>query len=349
MKKVKKARLFKIFSLIVAISVAVWANGGFSFDLNNTAHAVGDLTIDWGVPSGNPIFMVSNMAPGDTESRNVLVTNEGTAIRAIGVRGEWVSEIGDLGAALEFTVSQGATDLYGGASPTGPKTLSEFFTDSSAINGIFLSNLAPSAAATYTFTATFKETSGNEFQNTQVVFDLIIGISVDVPAECADIEFSGDPIFGTSGSDSLNGTPGNDLIFGLEGSDSIKGNNGDDCIVGGENSDSLKGNEGDDVLLGQGGTDSLKGNNGDDKLYGGEGTDSLDGGNGLDYLDGAAGPDSLQGGNQNDILLGGSEGDSLKGGNGDDNLDGGPGVDSLKGNAGIDTCTNGEAVSSCEL
>jgi Ca2+-binding RTX toxin-like protein len=331
------------------MATAIWANGGLRIDLNRTALAVGDLVIDWGVPTGDPIFVVTEMVPGQMESRSVDVDNVGAVTRPVGVRGVETSETGGLASVIDFKISQGATDLYGGTSSTGPRTLEQFFTDSAGMNGLFLSNLASGASTTYTFKATFDIEAGNEFQNAEVIFDLIIGITMEIPAECTGLEFSGSPIFGTSGSDSLNGTSGNDLIFGLEGTDSINGRGGDDCLVGGLGTDSLKGNQGNDVLLGNEDTDSLKGDLGNDKLYGGEGTDSLKGENGEDQLFGGGGIDSLEGGNGSDILKGEVGDDSLKGGNGDDNLDGGPGVDSLKGNNGTDTCTNGEAVSTCEL
>ena len=365
--KAKKGKLFKIFSLLTAITIVIWANGGLSIDLNNTAQAVGDLTVDWGVTSEDPIFVVNNFAPGDTESRSVLVTNDGTSMRPVGVRGEPTSETGSLSTVLDFVISVVGTDLYGGTSSTGPKTLAQFFDESTDINGILLSFLAPSASTTYTFTATFAETAGNDFQNSQVIFDLIIGISVEVPAECEDIEFSGSPIFGTSGNDNLVGTPGNDLIFGFEGKDAISGVDGDDCIVGGEDDDKLKGNKGQDVILGGEGDDKIQGNNETDELFGGEGDDDIHGGNNNDILDGGTGNDKLDGGNRDDILLGGegeddlkggngddqlfggSQDDSLKGGNGDDYLDGGDGNDGLKGGNGTDTCLNGEEVETCEL
>ena len=349
MDRKRKSKLIKIVSLALAVSVAVWANGGLSFSVNNTAQAVGDLTVDWGVPSGDPIFVVGNMAPGDMETRSVFITNDAISIRPVGVRGVKTSETGDLSTVLDLIISESGTDIYGGTSTTGPKTLSEFFDDSSGVNGVLLSNFDPSDSKTYSFKATFKEAAGNEFQDTSVVFDLIIGLLVEKPEECSDIDFDGEPIYGTSRGDRLIGTPGNDLIFGFGGSDSIKGRGGDDCIVGGDGSDSLKGEGGDDVLLGGAGSDSLKGGDGADTLIGGEDSDSLKGGKGDDNLDGGPGSDSLKGGDGNDVLSGGPGSDSLKGNNGDDNLDGGDGVDVLKGGPGIDTCINGESVKSCEL
>ena len=347
-KLVKFRRIgFLVLALVVIVAVVmIYQNAHPS-----TVKAVGDLNVDWGVgvPEEGPIFVVNNILPGDGESRTVSVKNDGGVVRPVGVRGVKTSETGSLATVLDLVISEGGTPLYGGTSPTGPKTLEEFFTESAGINGIFLSNLNPSASTNYTFKVTFDPAAGNPFQGKEIIFDLVIGITVEVPAECSGIDFSGPPIYGTSGTDHLVGTPGNDLIFGFEGSDSINGNNGDDCLVGGDQSDSLKGNNGDDVLLGQGGTDSLKGNNGNDNLYGGEGTDGLEGGEGSDYLDGGTEGDSLKGGAGNDTLFGREGDDSLKGGEGDDNLDGGPGVDSLKGEDGTDTCLNGESTKTCEV
>ena len=349
MDRKRKSKLIKIVSLALAVSVAVWANGGLSFSLNNTAYAVGDLTIDWGVPSGDPIFVVGNMAPGDMETRSVFITNDAISIRPVGVRGVKTSETGDLSTVLDLIISESGTDIYGGTSTTGPKTLSEFFDDSALPDGIFLRNFNPSEAKTYTFKVTFDSAAGNSFQDKEVVFDIIFGLSVQVPEECEGITLNGETIFGTNGSDRLVGTPKNDLIFGFGGSDKINGNNGDDCLVGGDGSDSIRGNNGNDVILGEGGSDSLSGNNGEDILIGGEGSDSLRGGNKDDVLDGGNGSDSLRGGNGNDTLSGGDGDDSLRGNSGDDNLDGGSGDDALKGGPGIDTCINGESVKSCEL
>jgi Ca2+-binding RTX toxin-like protein len=327
---------------------------------------VGDLTVDWGVPSGNPIFTVSNMAPGDMETRSVLVTNDATSIRPVGVRGEEVNQTGNISTVLDIIISEDGSDLYGGESTGGPKTLAEFFVDSAGEDGIFLQNLNPTDTKTYTFKVTFNSNAGNEFQDEEVVFDIIFGLSVQVPEECEVITLDGETIFGTNGSDRLVGTPRNDLIFGFGGSDSIKGRDGDDCIVGGSGSDSLKGQAGNDTLLGGDGSDSLKGGdgndhliggedsdslkggNGDDVLSGGGGSDSLKGNNGDDLLDGGSGIDSLKGGAGDDILLGGTNSDSLKGGPGDDFLDGGDGLDSLKGGSGIDNCINGVSIKTCE-
>ncbi len=348
----KKKNVFrKIFTYILAVAVIIAVINIYGNNHPPMVRAVGDLTIDFGVPSGDPIFVLDNMLPADTESHSVDVTNNGSDPRDVKVKAVVLSETGNISTVLSIVISEGATDLFGGSSPTGPKHLSDFITES-AVDGIALSTINSGDSTTYIFKVTFDAEAGNEFQGKAVVFDLVIGIGGsdgEVPAECAHITFDGEPIYGTSTGDRLVGTPGNDLIFGLGGGDSINGNRGDDCIVGGDGSDSIRGNNGNDVLLGGNGSDSLKGNNGNDHLIGGEDSDSLKGGNGNDILDGGNGSDGLKGGNGNDTLLGGPGSDGLKGGNGDDFLDGGVGSDGLKGGPGVDTCINGESVKTCEL
>lgn len=378
MKKITKFTfLRKLLAIFVSITLIVGAVKAYEITHPSTVFAVGDLAVNWGVPEGDPIFTVANMAPGDVEAHTVNVVNNASSPRPVGVRGVWVSETGNLSTVLDLVISDGVTDLY-------TNTLAQFFTDSAGPDGIPLTMLGPGAAANYTFMVTFNSSAGNEFQETSVVFDLKIGIAIDVPDECNGINLLSTPIFGTQNGDVLTGTPGNDLIFGFEGGDVINGNNGDDCIVGGQGGDSIRGNNGSDVIFGNEGGDSLQGNNGEDLLIGGEGgdaiqggdkndrifgnedSDSLDGGNGDDYIEGNDGHDSINGGNGHDTIsagagidsvdagagndyVEGNEGDDyLRGRNGTDRLIGGPGNDVARGDAGIDTC-EAEAKNTCEL
>jgi uncharacterized repeat protein (TIGR01451 family) len=96
-------------------------------------------------------------------------------------------------------------------------------------------------------------------------------------------------ITGTNHSETLNGTPGDDIICGGNGRDTINGRAGNDVIFG---------QNGKDVLNGDEGNDSIMGGNGKDQVIGGPGIDALRGGNGPDVLnaqDGAPG-DSIVGG-----------------------------------------------------
>jgi len=295
---------------------------------HSTAQAVGDLTINWGVPDGTPIFMVENFLPGETEERMVTIFNGALSTKPIAVVGAETEELKDLADVLEITIFQNGTDLYGG--DLGTKTLAQFFQESTIPNAIFLFNIDPGTSKQVKFKVKFKEDAGNTYQGAKVVFDIIIGLYYQVPEECKDINFTRPPIFGTAGNNILRGTNGNDLIFGFGGSDIISGSNGNDCLVGGAGNDGIFGSNGDDVILGGEGNDYLDGSNGNDRIFGGEGNDVVDASNGNDYVEGNEGNDSLAGGNGNDILLGG------------------PGNDVARGDLGSDHC-EAELRLTCEL
>ncbi|MBI2034554.1 MAG: hypothetical protein HYT11_02355, partial [Candidatus Levybacteria bacterium] len=145
-----KKRIFKLISLILIIALVIQSQGFGLFE-KKTAYAVGDLNVIWGVPDGDPIFVVNNMLPGDDEDRDVNVTNGGTVPREVGVRGIKTEEMLVMASVLDFVISENGTDLYGGASITGPKTLQEFFDESSGLNGISLSTLNNGDTTTYNF------------------------------------------------------------------------------------------------------------------------------------------------------------------------------------------------------
>lgn len=338
-------RFLTIACLILIVGFAYYEvrTGGRLF---TTAFAVGDLTVNWGVPEGNPIFVVSNMAPGDTETRSVGITNNAAISKQVGLKGIFDSDTDSLAGALEIVISEGATDLYGGTA--GTKTLAQFFSDSSGPTGIPLFSLNSGQTKTIDFKVKFKNASGNQFQNQTLVFDIQIGISASVPAECANIVFTGSPIFGTEGRDVINASNGNHLIYGFGGNDIINSGNGDDCIVAGDGNDRVHGSNGNDVIFGGEGSDTINGNNGDDLIKGGGGNDSINGDNGNDVIYGEEGNDDIDAGNGEDQVQGDNGNDKLRGQNGNDNLNGGPGTDSARGDQGVDTCS-AETKTSCEF
>ncbi len=365
MKKIKnKFRIITLLTSSVVVSLAIYLAAP-NFLTKSESYAIGDLTVNWGVlPEGSPIFVVNNMAPGQSQDRDVTVNNGAPSIRPVGVRGIQVSETDSLGSVLEITISAGGTDVYGGT--IGTKTVSQFISESLGPNGIFLTNLNPTQTKTINFKVDFPQSAGNEFQDSSIVFDLKIGISIDLPAQCDLIDLLPSPIIGTTKAETLNGTPGNDLIMGLEGADHINGHGGNDCILGGtgadkingnagddaifggDGADSINGNDGSDVIFGEGGADTIHGNNGNDTIYGGTGADSIYGENGQDQLFGNEDADSIKGGNANDSLDGGPGSDSLKGENGNDSLIGGTGIDNANGGPDSDSCS-AESKSSCEI
>src|SRR5918992_5626665 len=157
-------------------------------------------------------------------------------------------------------------------------------------------------------------------------------------------------IRGTPGNDVLTGTPGNDVIKGLAGDDTIDGGGGRDVLCGEEGNDTLIGADGDDSLDGGKGDDRLDGGNGLDLAFWrwsiapvqasllsntatGEGNDTMTAIEGLsgsrlnDTLQGDDGDNLLDGLSGNDVLLGGRGIDGPDGDDRNDVLDGGPGPD----------------------
>jgi uncharacterized repeat protein (TIGR01451 family) len=125
-------------------------------------------------------------------------------------------------------------------------------------------------------------TTDPNFANNTASTTTVVGTAAELCARAGAIN-------GTNQSDTLNGTPGNDIICGGNGSDTINGRGGNDVIFG---------QNGKDVLNGDEGNDSIVGGNGKDNITGGPGVDALRGGNGPDTLnaqDGAPG-DSVVGG-----------------------------------------------------
>jgi len=298
----------------------------FSPQIIGTAKAVGDLTVDWGsgITPGDPIFIVTDFAPGDFQTKTVQVINGSSTDRPISVKGIKKMETGNLADVLNLTISEGSAILY------GPVSLTQFFNSSSTPSGIALTTVPSGTTAEYDFTVVFDTAAGNAYQGRNLVFDIKIGIAFELPAECEGITFSGEPIFGTAGNNTLRGTNRNDLIVALEGDDRINGGNGRDCLLGGP------------------GNDRLDGSNQNDVLMGGEGNDYLDGSNGEDILLGGPGNDEIRSSNGNDQAFGGPGDDKLDGGNGNDYLDGGDDTDEIDGGLGKDTCI-GETKSRCEL
>jgi len=99
-------------------------------------------------------------------------------------------------------------------------------------------------------------------------------------------------ITGDQTSETLFGTPEDDVICGMGGNDIIYALEGDDIILGGNGDDFIDGGTGDDDIWGGSGSDNLYGQSGKDDLYGGLNNDGLIGGSGTDLLRGEGGVDT---------------------------------------------------------
>ena len=147
----------------------------------HSVFAAGELEVTYlGLPLGDPIFEVTNSAPGDVETRDVDVENVSPAPQMVSVKGVRTAGAGvpQIEGILDIIIFDGATPLYGTGSPTGPKTVQDFFDDSMGENGILLGLINPGNTKTYTFTVTFAESANNDYQNKSVIFDLVFGVIV---------------------------------------------------------------------------------------------------------------------------------------------------------------------------
>ena len=147
---------------------------------------------------------------------------------------------------------------------------------------------------------------------------------------------------GSTGSDIVYGTDGDDILSGFSDLDILDGRGGNDIIMGGSDKDRLYGGEGNDTVMGGSNDDSIEGNTGNDIIDGGSGNDLIDGGDGDDLINAGKGNDTAYGGAGNDQITGNEGNDKLFGGDGDDRLIGGRGNDSLKGGQGKDKLTGGQ-------
>ncbi|OGG01818.1 hypothetical protein A2Z33_00995 [Candidatus Gottesmanbacteria bacterium RBG_16_52_11] len=333
-------------NIIIIASVVILAGFAGYFrarqPYRGIVQAVGDLNIIWGVPDGSPIFVVQNMLPGDTESRTVTVENTGLSAHALKVRGIQRSVPDSFPTVLDFSLAENGTDVYGGTSPTGAKTLQDFFNDTATPSSIPLSVFAPGNSKNYTFRIHFQESAGNEYQLARVIFDIVFGIESDIPAQCAHMTFSGEPIYGTAHEDTLYGTSGNDLIYAYENEDEVYGQEGDDCIVGGSGNDKLDGGSGDDVVIGDSGDDQMYGGTGSDRMYGDSGHDTIESGDGDDLIDGSSGNDKITSGSGIDNISGGTGDDIIDSGDGNDTIESGEGRDTVYAGSGDDTVSSGD-------
>jgi Ca2+-binding RTX toxin-like protein len=294
-----------------------------------------------------PVFYITNMLPGDEVEKVFNVKNVYSNSLGVTMKGIFVDEEKGFAGILEIIIGEvGGPDIYGGSA--GFKTVRNFLDESSPFN---LGTFPAGTDKSFRVKVKFPASSGNEYQEARVVFDIEWSTQIpqiQLPFECRFMQIT-KIIEGTEKSDHIVGTGEGELIFAKGGNDHVKGKGGDDCIVGGDGNDNLDGGSGNDIILGGNGNDNIDGGSGNDIVYGGEGNDSIEGGSGNDKLYGENGNDTIRGGSGNDELYGGAGNDNLHGGSGDDILDGGVDTDTLHGDVGHDTCTAGESLHSCEL
>ncbi len=251
-------KISTIILILIAVAIAAIARNNADFEDITTFASTPDLQITW--QGGSPIFNIANMLPGDTATGKVTVKNISTSIKPIGIRGRQTSvNPNDFPTQLKLKI-------YENNILKKDYSLSQFFTDSNSQAFIDFADLAPNAQSEYKFEVLFDPNSNDDFQNASVIFDIIIGIFFELPAECQawgedrNTRF----VFGTDKKDTLTGNNYKSVLVGFGGDDMLNGNNQEDCLIGGPGNDKLHGNNKNDVLLGGSGNNDLFGGNGTD-------------------------------------------------------------------------------------
>jgi len=106
--------------------------------------------------------------PGLSETRNLTVKNIGSETHRTYFRADNTSEDGNLSTVMYFKINEGGTVFYGGSDS---KTMRNFWGDGEVI----LSDIEAKKSTIYNIAITFWRGAGNEFQETQAKFDLVIG------------------------------------------------------------------------------------------------------------------------------------------------------------------------------
>ncbi len=152
----------------------------FLFFLSSHRAQAADLIFDLGVPSGQPIFVIDNTLPGDSETRTIKITNNDTTPHLVKVRSQKTSETKNFSQILQITIKANTTDIFGGS--TGTKTVSQFFNASDGPNGMNLTTINPGQTVNYIFTVFFPPSADNAYQKASIVFDLIFGSNHNPPS-----------------------------------------------------------------------------------------------------------------------------------------------------------------------
>jgi len=162
----------KILKIILLISVTALGLGVLAVP-SAKATEVGQLIIEWSIngsdwfPLSGKIFDEANFLPGDGVSRLIRATNNTAGTLKIGTKG--IEDSSCSGFCL-------ADQLYLKITDESLHTLYESsLTDFFGQEEVALSDVASGGKAIYNFTITFLPDSNNNYQNTNVSFNLIVG------------------------------------------------------------------------------------------------------------------------------------------------------------------------------
>ncbi|MBI2626732.1 MAG: fibronectin type III domain-containing protein [Parcubacteria group bacterium] len=123
-----------------------------------------DLVVNF---ESTPLFNEANFLPGNIVTRTVEVTNNTDSSKDIIVESINVTDPDNFASALNLVISKGDDELYN-------DTLANFF-DAGEVN---LSSVTGSGGSTtYSFAVSFISGSGNDYQENELGFDIVVGFA----------------------------------------------------------------------------------------------------------------------------------------------------------------------------
>ena len=181
MNKARKTILAVLF--LVAVFGFGFLSAGAALAENPPSPNEGGLEVEF---EQTPLFgnEEGNFIPGNSVTRWVKVTNNTSEIKKIAVEAiNYPKNIlgnipdDDLSQVLTIIIrKKGGNDIYGGSSPTGVKTLADFYENGET----YLSDIAAKSNGVgdvneYEFEVSFPESKGDKWQGATTKFDIIVG------------------------------------------------------------------------------------------------------------------------------------------------------------------------------
>lgn len=152
--------MFKKFVFIAFLAICLMS---FAQGANAASLSAGPLQISY--DGDGPVFSESNVEPGETYSKDITVTNNGTVSHSFALATTNIS--GDLAGHLFLEPKVAGTAAW----KTSIYDLGNLAEESKTV----VDSIAPGETVVVSLSASMDETSGDEYQNTNVSFDLIFG------------------------------------------------------------------------------------------------------------------------------------------------------------------------------
>ncbi len=125
------------------------------------ARSVGNIYVEF---QNTPLFYEANFLPGEGVTRWIKVTNYSGSTQKIAIETINEVDLDNLASQMNLVIKKGAAVLYN-------NTLQNFFN----VGEVYLSDVTNGSTTQYDLTITFNPLSGNEYQETRLGFDILIG------------------------------------------------------------------------------------------------------------------------------------------------------------------------------